>query len=332
MKEVTNIVNQLKSKKFAPIYIFDGEEAFYIDILLKHFENDILDASERDFNLLEMYGKDHECQEVISNARRYPMFSEYILVIIKDAASLKNFELLEGYIQNPSPQTILVIDYRGKKLDKRSKVYKAIAKFQTEYVTFEKIKDNEMPSWIVNYGRSRNITIPNTEAEMLSVYLGNDLQKISNELDKVMINEPSLTELTAALIEKHIGISKEYNVIDLPTVVFSGDKNRLARMMAYFCAQPKNAPMAMLVGIFYSYINKLFLTHYSKGGFESDKKLGIWTFHRQVAQNYNITQIHQSLALLAEYNAKSRGVDSNNNDTALLKEFIGRLLMILARK
>jgi len=278
-----------------------------------------------------MYGKDHECQEVISNARRYPMFSEYILVIVKDAVSLKNFDLLEGYIQNPSPQTILVIDYRGKKMDKRSKVYKAISKSKAEYVTFEKLKDNEMAGWITNYGRSRNLTIPPSEAEMLSVYLGNDLQKIANELDKVLINEPDLKELSAALIEKHIGISKEYNLIDLPTVVFSGDKNRLARMMAYFCAQPKNAPMAMLIGIFYSYINKLYLTHYSKGGFEADKKLGIWTFHRQVAQNYTIAQIHQSIALLAEYNAKSRGVDNNNNDSALLKEFIGRLQMILRK-
>lgn len=328
MKAYTDILQQIKSKKFAPVYFLEGEEPYYIDKLVKAFEEDVLTPEERDFNLVELYGKDVEIQEVISNARRYPMFSEYLLVIIKDAAQLKNIDALEGYLANYSPNTILVLEYRYKKLDKRSKLSKAL-KNNAVVFTSEKMKEQEMPSWIIDYGKKHRIIIQQNVAEMLAVYLGNDLQKIVNEIDKVLINEPNLTELTTNLIEQYIGISKEYNVLDLPSVVFTKDYNRLARMMAYFSAQPKNAPMAMVIGLFYSYLNKLYLCYYTQQQFESDKKLGIWSMHRQVAAQYSLPKIHQAIALLERYNHKSRGVDSTNNDTSLLKEFIGHLHIIL---
>lgn len=333
MKEVQQILQQIKNKQLAPVYFFDGEESYYIDLLLKHFENDILTEEEKNFNLESLYAKDIDGADVIiSNARRYPMFSDYIVVIVKDAVNLKNIELLEPYIQNPSPQTILIVDYRNKTIDKRSKLYKALNQSKAVYHTFNKLKDHELPMWIANYGLSKGLQIPTAECDMLSVYLGNDLQKLVNELEKVLINEPDLKQLTAAHIEKYIGISKEYNLIDLPQVLFVGDKNRLARMMAYFTAQPKNAPMVMVIGVMYSFINKLYLCFYSPGGFENDKKLGIWSTHRQVAQNFHIAQIQQCIAILAEYNSKSRGVDSHASDTSLLKEMIGKLNATLYNK
>lgn len=333
MKEVQQILQQIKSKNFAPVYFFDGEEPYYIDLLLKHFETDILTEEERSFNLESFYAKDIDGAEVvISNARRYPMFSEYIVVLVKDAVNLKNIELLEAYIQNPSPQTILVVDYRYKSLDKRSKLYKTLNASKAVYASFPKLKDHDMPMWITNYGTSKGIHIPPSESDMLSVYLGNDLQKLVNELDKILINEPELKQLTAQHIEQYIGISKEYNIIDLPQVLFVGDKNRLARMMAYFTAQPKNAPMVMVIGVMYSFINKLYLTYYSPGGFENDKKLGIWSTHRQMAQNFHVTQIHQCLAILEEYNHKSRGIESSASDSSLLKEMIGKFNIVLFHK
>lgn len=328
MKEFQDILSSIQQKKYHPVYLLEGEEPYYIDILLNHFENDILSPEERDFNYIEIYGRDVDVQEIISNARRYPMFSEKILVIIREAAQLKKIEELEGYVANPSPSTILVIDYRSKKVDKRSKLYKTL-KSNAVIFTSEKIKDTEVPMWIQNLGKQKGVKIDSQEAEMLSVYLGNDLQKITNELNKVFINEPDIKELKVELIEKYIGISREYNLIDLPNIVFLQDRNRLSRMLNYFVAQPKSAPMAMVIGVFYSTINKLFLCHYTKQDFNADRQLGIWTTHRQIAGKYNIGQIHLSLALLEEYSHKSKGVGSTLGDTSLLKEFIAKLNLIL---
>jgi DNA polymerase-3 subunit delta len=330
MKEYQQILQQIRAKQFSPVYLLDGEEPYYIDLLLHTFANDILTEDEKSFNLEEVYAKDIEGADVvISHARRYPMFSDYIIVIVKDASQLKQIDLLEAYLANPSPQTILVIDYRYKTLDKRGKLYKALQKSKATYATFNKIKEHEMPTWIANYGLSLGIQIAPTECEMLSVYLGNDLQKLTNEISKIRINEPDMKQLTAQHIEQYIGISKEYNIIDLPQVLFSGDKNRLARMVAYFSAQPKNAPLVMVIGLMYSFINKLYLCFYSPGGFENDKKLGIWAHHRQIAQRFHMHQVQTFFSILQEYNCKSRGIESAANETALLKEMIGRINSVI---
>lgn len=333
VKEFQTIQQQIKNKQLAPVYFLDGEEPYYIDLLLEHFENDILTEDERSFNLVEIFAKDIEGTDVvIANAKRYPMFSDYIIVIVRDAAALKNLELIESYLEQPSAQTILVFDHRSKTLDKRSKLYKTLQKSAGVHATFNKVKEYEMPAWIAAYGVSKGIQIPPSECEMLSVYLGNDLQKVVNELEKVMINEPTLKALTVQHIEKYIGISKEYNVIDLPQVIFNGDKNRLARMVAYFSANPKNAPMVMIIGILYSFLNKLYLCFHSQGGFEADKKLGIWSHHRQVAQTLHLHQIYRCISILEEFNCKSRGIESHANDTALLKEMIGKFNQVIFKK
>lgn len=329
MKEFQQILKDLTSGKIAPVYFLDGEEPFYVDKLLGYFEDNLLTEEEKSFNFLEFYGKDITTADLISNARRYPMFAEYILVVVKDAAQLKNIDELVAYIEQPSDQTVLVVDHRYKALDKRSKLYKSLQKSKAVYATFNKLKEYEVPGWIATFGAEKGMQIQPKECEMLSVYLGNDLQKIANEIDKVLINEPDIKQLTAGHIEQYIGISKEYNLIDLPQVLFSGDKNRLARMMAYFTAQPKNAPMVMVVGILYSYVSKLYLCFYSPQQFDTDRQLGIWSHHRQVAVQYRLEQIHQCIALLAVYNAKSRGVESHSNDTALFKEMIGRFNVVL---
>ncbi len=328
MKEFQNILSSIQQKKYHPVYLLEGEEPYYIDVLLHHFENDILAPEEKDFNYVEIFGRDVDVQEIISNARRYPMFSEKILVIVREATQLKKIEELEGYIANPSPSTILVIDHKHKKIDKRSKLYKTL-KSNSLIFTSEKLKEQEVPLWIMNLGKEKGVIINQQEAEMLSVYLGNDLQKITNELNKIFINEPDLKELRVDLIEKYIGISREYNLIDLPNVVFLQDRNRLSRMLSYFAAQPKSAPMAMVIGIFYSTINKIFLCYYTKQDFNADRQLGIWTTHRQIAGKLNIAKVHLSLALLEEYSHKSKGVGSTSGDTPLLKEFIGRLNLVL---
>jgi DNA polymerase-3 subunit delta len=328
MKEFIQIFQDLKKGNFASVYLLDGEEPYYIDKLLEHFEEKILAPEERDFNLITLYGKESEWKDVVNAARRFPMFSERMVVILKEAWQMKDLGELAGYIENPSPSTILVIEHRFKKLDGRNKLAKLIPK-KGIYFTSEKLKDDEVPQWVMGFGKQQSFEIGAQEAEMLAVYLGNDLQKISNELEKIVINEAGLKQLTVQHIEKYIGISREYNIFDLPDVIFRADNSKLARMVSYFAANPKSAPMALVIGTFYGYLNKLYLCYYSKADFQADRKLGIWSHHRKASTRFSLTHVHRSIALLEEYSRKMVGIGNSSNDTALLKEMTAKLNAIL---
>jgi len=328
MKEYTQIFQDLQKGHYASVYLLDGEEPYYVDKLLHHFEEKILTPEERDFNLITLYGKESEWKDVVNAARRFPMFAERMVVILKEAWQMKDLGELSGYIENPSPTTILVIEHRFKKLDGRNKLAKLIPK-KGIYFTSEKLKDDEVPQWVMAFGKQQGFEIGPQEAEMLAVYLGNDLQKISNELEKIVINETGLKKLTVQHIEKYVGISREYNVFDLPDVIFRGDNNKLARMVSYFSANPKSAPMALVIGTFYSYLNKLYLCYYSPADFQSDRKLGIWSHHRKASQRFSLTHIHRSIALLEEFSRKMVGIGNSSGDTALLREMTAKLNAVL---
>jgi DNA polymerase-3 subunit delta len=328
MKEYTQIFQNLQKGNYASVYLLDGEEPYYVDKLLHHFEEKILSPEERDFNLITLYGKESEWKDVINAARRFPMFAERMVVILKEAWQMKDLGELSGYIENPSPTTILVIEHRFKKLDGRNKLAKLIPK-KGIYFTSEKLKDDEVPQWVMAFGKQQGFEIGPQEAEMLAVYLGNDLQKISNELEKIVINETGLKKLTVQHIEKYVGISREYNVFDLPDVIFRGDNSKLARMVSYFSANPKSAPMALVIGTFYGYLNKLYLCHYSPADFQSDRKLGIWSHHRKASQRFSLTHIHRSIALLEEYSRKMVGIGNSSGDGSLLREMTAKLNAVL---
>src|ERR1700761_7192640 len=200
------LFQSLQLRQFAPVYLIDGEEPYYIDLITSYFENNILQPAERDFNLMVLYGKDSDWADVVNACRRFPMFAEKQVVILKDAAQLKGFNDLAGYLEKPSPTTIFLIENRFKKADGRSKVIK-FAKEKGFYFTSDKIRDEHMPNWIQNYGTEIGFEIGEREAQILATYLGNDLQKVVNEIAKVRINVPDERTLTAAMIQKYIGIS-----------------------------------------------------------------------------------------------------------------------------
>lgn len=328
MSDFNQILQQVQKGHYAPVYLLDGEEPYYIDKLLHYFEEKILQPEERDFNLITLYGKESEWKDVVNAARRFPMFAERMVVILKEASQMKDLNELEGYIENPSPTTILVIEHRFKKLDGRSKLAKLIPK-KGIYFTSDKLKEDEMPAWVTGYGRNIGVEIGPQEAEMLAVYLGNDLQKIANELEKIIINEPGLKQLTVQHIERYVGVSREYNVFDLPDVIFRGDNSKLARMISYFTANPKSAPMALVIGTFYGYLNKVYLCFYSKGDFQSDRKMGIWTHHRKASQRFSLNHIHKCIGLLEEFSHKMVGVNNNSNDSAMLREMTAKFNAVL---
>ena len=328
--EFNKIIQALKMKQPAPVYIIDGEEAYYIDELSAHFENDILLPHERDFNLITLYGKDVDWPDVINACRRFPMFAERQVVILKDAGQLKWLNELISYIEKPSPTTVFLIEHRFKKVDGKTKFGK-LAKEKTVYFTSDKVKDDKMPHWIQDYGKSIGIKIGEKESQLLTSHLGNDLQKIANEIEKVRINIPGEKELTLDHIKKYIGISREYNIFEFPDVLTSGNRDKFYKMLSYFLATPKASPMVLMVGAFYSHFNKLYMANFLRGKPEKEvtTALGYWKYKEIMAatQQWPLPRVERALLLLGRYSTMAVGIKNNTDDRELLKEMVGQLLM-----
>ncbi|RYE25727.1 MAG: DNA polymerase III subunit delta [Sphingobacteriales bacterium] len=329
--EFKKIIQSLQSKQYAPVYLIDGEEPYYLDLLTEQFEN-ILSPEERDFNLMVLYGKDSDWADVVNACRRFPMFAERQVVILKDAAQLKGFNELAGYLENPAPTTIFLIEHRFKKADGRSKVVK-LAKEKGVHYQSDKIRDEQVPGWIQSYGKETNFTIGEREAQVLATYLGNDLQKIVNEIEKVRINVPGEKEITAELIQKYIGVSREYNVFEFPEALTNGDKDKLYRMLAYFVSNPKSAPMPLLIGSFYNHFNKIYQAHFLVGKSDKDMAAALGTYPSRVreimatANRWPLARVEYCLMLLGKYSTMAVGIDSATHDSELLKEMIGKMDM-----
>lgn len=332
--ELNKLLQSLNNRQYAPFYLVDGEEPFYIDLITRHFEEKILTPAEKDFNLIILYGKDVEWADVVNACRRFPMFAERQVVILKDAAQMKTLNQLEGYLQHPAPTTVFLIEHRFKKADGRSKLVK-LAKDHGAYFTSSKVKDEQIPGWIENYGRETGFHIGEREAQILAMYLGNDLQKIVNEIEKVRINVPEERALTTQLIQRFIGISHEYNVFELPVALTTGNKDKLYRMLSYFIANPKSAAMPLVIGTFYTHFNLIYQVHAMNGRSEKEisTTLNLYRDRQRetmtAARNLSMPKIERCLVMLSEYSAKAVGIGSNADNGELLKEMIGKLEYVI---
>lgn len=333
MAEFRQIIEAVKSRKFAPVYVFDGEEPYYLDRLMTLFEEDVLSAAEKEFNLTVLYGRETKWPEVVNACRRFPMFAEYQLVLLKDAAAMSDFGELAPYFEQPSPTTILVVEYRNKKLDGKTKLAKYI-KDHTVYFNSEKVKEEAMPAWIRQFGREIGFDIPDREADLLTLYLGNNLQKIANELEKIRINVPEEKVLSGALIQKHIGISREYNVFDFPEAFSSGNKEKLYRMMSYFITNGKAAPMVLVTASFYTHFSQLYKAGYAARLPEKEwaSAIGVSPYFVKnlvsKTKRWPLHKVEQCLLTIAQYNARAVGIGSAASDPELLKEMMGKLELI----
>lgn len=331
MTETYNkLIQSLEKKEYAPVYLIDGEEPYYLDLLTKYFEDKILQPAEKDFNLMVLYGKEANKMDVINTCRRFPMFAERQVVILKDASQMRDFNELLPYIENPSPTTIFVIENRFKKVDGRSKIISA-AKKHGIYYSSDKIDDLKVSGWITDYGKHHDFHINKPEADILSAYLGNDLQKIVNEIEKVRINVPDEKVLTGELIQKYIGISKDYNIFKLPEALTSTNKDVLYKMVSYFNSNPKNAPMPLVIGVFYSYFNQLYLAQFAKGkSYSQAAAIGYINNNvKSIANRFTIAQCENCLLIIGNYSEKCVGVNCDTRSEELLKEMIGKMEMVL---
>jgi DNA polymerase-3 subunit delta len=335
-----DIIKDLKNRKYKPLYLLHGEEPYFIDQVSYYVEHHILSAAEKGFNQTVFYGKDTDLMTVLNAAKRYPMMAEYQVVLVKEAQDMKwgkddddkkNINPLLSYLENPLPSTILVFCYKYGKFDKRKKTYKAIDK---NGLVFEStgLYDNKLPAWIESYASEKKYPINTQAANMLAEYLGNDLSKIANELDKLMLNITAGQEITLKDIQDNIGISKEYNVFELQTALAKKDVLKANRIINYFEANPKSNPIVLVFGNLNNYFSKVLTYHYTKDKSPQSvaRELGISPFfvkdYEQAARSYDYGKTLQIISLLREYDLKSKGVDSTAPHGELMKELVFKIL------
>ncbi len=331
------LMKALRQGNYAPVYLLDGEEAYFSDQVTDYFEQHILPPHERDFNLSIFYGKDAAWADVVNACRRFPMFAERQVVILKDAAQMKDLDQLLGYVEHPAPTTIFLIEHRFKKLDGRSKMAKEIGRLGIRF-TSEKVKDESLPDWIVQHCESIGLKLHFQEAQLLATILGNDLGKVANEIEKLRLNlTEGQTELSTQLIEKHIGVSREYNVFAYPEALTRDDPEQANKMLSFFISSPKSAPAPLMLAALYSHFEKLYMQHSAQGKSldEVASVLGLtekmaWKAKEYLRRpQYALAQVEQCLLILSEWSGKAVGIGAHINDTGWLKELSARLRLTL---
>ena len=332
MNEIRNIVSDIKNGNIKPIYFLMGDEPYYIDKISDYIEKNILDEAEKGFNQQVLYGRDSTIEDIVSAAKRYPMMAERQVLIVKEAQDLsKNIEKLVSYAENPQPTTVLVLNYKYKKLDKRKKLHKAIAKFGLIYES-KKLYENQVSDWIRRVLSGKKYQIEPKASQMLVEFLGTDLSKISNELDKLMIILPKDTVINDKHIEDNIGISKDFNNFELRKAV--GEKNILKanRIINYFSENPKNNPTVMTISLLNNFFTQLLLFHGLQDKSKSSvaRTLGVNPYfvdeYFLAGRNYPMRKVAQVISFLRDADVKSKGVGANQTQEDILKELLFKVL------
>ncbi len=327
------IVADVKAGKFSPVYLFTGEENYYIDRLSDYFEKNIVAEDFVDFDRTIVYGRDVDMRGVVSLAQRFPMMSPVQLVLVKEAQDIpvKEWDLLAAYLEHPQPTTVLVFCYRYKKLDKRTKAYKSIA---AKGVIYEKAKlyDDKVPDWIADAVSKNGFSITQKAAVLIAESIGNDLCKIYNELSKVFISLPKGSVINEEVIERNIGISKDYNVFELQKAIGRRDVVQCNRIVNHFADNPKDNPIQMILPNLYSYFIKVMLYHQEPDKSKAAAVLKINPFflrdYEVAAQNYTLGKLASCIGYLAEADLRSKGVRNNGSvtDGEILKETVFKII------
>ncbi len=330
---IEKIISEWSQKKFNPINWFEGEEPYYIDKLVQYAEDHILTEDEKGFNLTIVYGKDVDWPTVVNACRRYPMFAERQVVIIKEAQQLKDIESLEMYFAQPQPSTVLVVAYKGGKVDKRKGFGRIVSKVGN-YFESKKLYDTDLPKWSEGMITQKGFKI-NSKANMLLVeHIGNDLNRLENELEKLILNIGKRKDITEDDIEKYIGISKEYNIFELQAALGAKNFSKAINIVSYFGNNPKAAPLALVMPTLYSYYNKLYqiigLNYYNENDLMKQVPGLNYYSAKEAAvafRNYQKEGIEKAILILQQYNLKSIGFErGDTSDGEILKELVYKLI------
>lgn len=326
------IISDLEKKIYHPIYFLFGDEPYYIDLITKYISEHVLDESEKAFNQTVIYGKDITVEDVDNAARRYPMMANHQVLIVKEAQHLKNIEKLVYYAEKPLKSTILVINYKYKKPDARKKFFK-ILKQNSVYFESKKLYDNQVPDWISNYLKEKDYQITTKASMLLTEFLGTELSKIKNELDKLMLVMPAGSKISDADIEKNIGISKDYNNFELQNALRDRDSLKAFRIAKHFAANPKDNPLILTITSLYHFFAKILTYHYLKDKSKNNAaaELKVHPFfvkdYQKAAQTYPVSKAVKIISYLREYDMRSKGWGNVSTSHAdLLRELLYKIL------
>ncbi|WP_194976327.1 DNA polymerase III subunit delta [Aquiflexum lacus] len=333
-----DVLKDLKSGKYAPIYFLQGEESFFIDEISDFIENNALQEHDKGFNQIIMYGKDVSITDVLNNARRFPMMADRQVVIVKEAQNIQNLGKEEhdlqliNYIKNPLPSTILVFAHKYKNLDGRKALSKELEK-NVVFVKSEKIKDHLLAPWIESYIASKGHSINNQTAVFLAESIGNNLEVIANEVGKLLLNFSEKTAITKDHIQKYIGINKEYNTFELTKAIGAKDVVKANKIIHYFSLNPKSHPLIPIIALIYSFFSKIAIVHFNKQKGESElaRIAGIHPYflkeYKFAANNYRLGKVIDNISYIKEADLRSKGVDSNGvDDREILRELVFKIM------
>ncbi|HEV8506618.1 MAG TPA: DNA polymerase III subunit delta [Chitinophagaceae bacterium] len=326
------IISEWKKGTYKPVYWLEGEEEYFIDKVMKYAESNILNESETGFNLSVFYGKDADWAAVINACRRYPMLSDRQVVLLKEAQQMRDIDKLEAYIENPLTSTIFVVSYKEKKVDGRTRLAKLL-KEKGVVLTTKKLYDNQLPEWTEELVESKELTISQKALMLLVDHIGNDLSRIENEIDKIVINLGKRKGITETDVEQYVGVSKDFNVFELQAALAAKNLPKAIRIIQYFEANPKAAPIQLILPSLYGFFSKVFMIY---GLNTKDEKtigasLGINPFfikdYLRATNVYSYADVEKLLLLLSDYNLKSIGINnSGTSDASLLKEMVVKMI------
>lgn len=328
------ILTDIRNKIFSPVYFLHGEEPFFIDQLTRFIEKNALDEDVREFNQTIVYGRDVRPDEVTDLARRFPMMGNYQLVIVKEAQALNNIEEIEPCLKSPLNTTILVIAYKYKKFDKRKAFYKLMEKSEDVVIfTSERLKDYQVPQWIEKAVDLLGYSINPVSSGLLADYLGNDLSKIHNELEKLAINLEPGSLITETEIEEHIGISKDFNIFELQNALVRKEAMKAHRIIQYFESNPREHPLQMISVMLHNYFIKVFLYHQIQSAKQGEiaAELGVNPYfvkdYARAAKAFPAGKLKSIIAQIRELDLKSKGVGSTDAGSyGPLKELVYRIM------
>jgi len=327
------ILTDLRKKAYSPVYFLMGEEPYYIDLISDFIQNNVLNEAEKEFDQTILYGKDVDINTVINAAKRYPMMSSHQVLIIKEAQLIKDWDNFVHYLSNPLKSTILVFCYKYGTPDKRKKWYQEVLKIATVYESV-KLRDYEVASWISNYCKSKNVGIDDKAVAMLRDFLGTDLSKLVNELDKLVLTKPAdMPRITPDLVEKNIGISKDYNVFELQAAIIGKDVLKANRIIQYFSENKKANPMVLVLAQLFKFFSELMLYHYlpdkSQGAVASELKINPYFVkdYQKASQVFGAWKTMNIISFIRETDARYKGIDNPSTDEGdLMKELIFKIL------
>lgn len=326
------VLNDLKKNRFAQVYWLEGDEPFFIHQVVEYAEKSILTEAETGFNLTVFYGRDAGWADVINACRRYPMFSEKQVVIIKEAQDLKGLDKLEAYVEAPLTSTLLFVAYVGKKVDGRSKLARLL-KEKAAFVSTRKMYDSALPEWTAAQVAEKGFTVTKKALFLLIDHIGNDLSRLRNEIDKLSLNLQETRQITENEIERFIGVSKEFNVFELQQAVATRDLPKAVRIINYFGANPKAAPLPLIFPSLYNFFSKVQAIHSLPAKDEATVATGIGVnryFAKDyigAASRYDQADTERVMLLLHEYNLRNLGInDAGTDDAELLKEMTMKMI------